>query len=84
MKVKVTLEVFSDAGRLLSKEALDIIGLSNEISQGAKNDIDICNYQRINSAIERQLLQAKISQTKPICKCGSKRIKKNGSTAPES
>lgn len=79
MKLKVTIEVFSDAGRLLSKDALEIINLSNQISQGAKADIDIDTYQRINSSVERQLLQAKLNQLKPECVCGNKRCKRNGS-----
>lgn len=79
MRLKITLEVFSDAGRLLSKEALEIINISNQISLGAKSDIDVGSYQKINSSIERQLLQAKLNQVKPECVCGSKRCKKNGS-----
>lgn len=79
MKLKITLEVFQDAGRLLSKETLEIINISNQINLGAKTDIDIDAYQRINSSLERQLLQAKLNQIKPQCVCGSKRYKKNGS-----
>lgn len=79
MKLKITLEVFSDANRLLSKETLEIINISNQISLGGKSDIDITSYQRINSSIERQLLQAKLNQTKPICECGNKHCKRNGS-----
>jgi hypothetical protein len=81
MKLKITLEVFSAAGRLLSKEAQEIINISNQISLGAKADIDIDTQQRINSSIERQLLQAKLNQTKPECSCGSKQCKKNGSVS---
>jgi len=80
MKLKLTIEVFSDTGRLLSKEALEIINISNQISLGAKSDIDVDNYQRINSSIERQLLQTKLNQLKPQCICGSKHYKRNGST----
>ena len=79
MKLKITLEVFSDANRLLSKEALEIINISSQINLGAKSDIDVDSYQKINSSIERQLLQAKLNQTKPECVCGSKQCKKNGS-----
>jgi hypothetical protein len=79
MKLKITLEVFQDAGKLLSKETLEIINISNQINLGAKTDIDIDTYQKINSSIERQLLQAKLNQLKPQCACGSKRYKKNGS-----
>lgn len=81
MKLKISLEVFSDANRLLSKETLEIINISNQINLGAKTDIDIDTYQRINSSVERQLLQAKLNQIKPECVCGSKRHKKNGSVA---
>jgi len=81
MKLKITLEVFSDANRLLSKEALEIINISNQISLGAKTDIDIDTSQRINSSIERQLLQAKLNQIKPQCACGSKKYKKNGTVS---
>ncbi|MBI4946744.1 MAG: hypothetical protein HY840_10115 [Bacteroidetes bacterium] len=79
MRLKITLEVFQDAGKLLSKETLEIINISNQINLGAKTDIDIDTYQRINSSLERQLLQAKLNQIKPQCVCGSKRYKKNGS-----
>jgi hypothetical protein len=79
MKLRVTLEVFSDANRLLSKEALEIINISSQISLGAKSGIDIGTYQRINSSIERNLLQAKLNQLKPECACGSKYCKRNGS-----
>lgn len=79
MKLRISLEVFSDANRLLSKETLEIINISNQINLGAKTDIDIDTYQRINSSLERQLLQAKLNQIKPQCVCGSKRYKKNGS-----
>lgn len=81
MKLKITLEVFQDAGRLLSKETLEIIHISNQINLGAKTDIDIDTYQRINSSIERQLLQSKLNQLKPECVCGNKRCKKNGSVS---
>lgn len=81
MRLKITLEVFSDAGRLLSKEAQEIINISNQISLGAKADIDIESQQRINSSIERQLLQAKLDQLKPECSCGNKQCKRNGSVA---
>jgi len=79
MKLRITLEVFSDANRLLSKQAQEIINISNQIDLGAKSDIEIDTYQKINSSIERQLLQAKLNQIKPICVCGSKHYKKNGS-----
>jgi hypothetical protein len=79
MKLRVTLEVFSDVNRLLSKEALEIINISNQVSLGAKSDIDIDTYQKINSSIEQQLLQAKLNQIKPECVCGNKHCKRNGS-----
>lgn len=79
MKLRITLEVFNDVNRLLSKEALEIINVNNQINLGAKSDIDIDTYQRINNSIERNLLQAKLNQLKPQCVCGSKHLKKNGS-----
>lgn len=46
MKLRVTLGVFSDANRLLSKEALEIININNQINLGAKSDIDVDSYQK--------------------------------------
>ena len=81
MRLKITVEIFEDGSRLLSKEALEIIKINKDISLGAKSDIDVEGYQRINRLIEGQLFQAKLNQIKFQCNCGSEEWKKNGSVS---
>lgn len=79
MRLKVTIEVFSDGGKELSKETVEIAKISNELELGAKTEVDVLRLRGVNQVIERSVLQAKIQEEPKGCECGSKRYKSNGS-----
>lgn len=79
MKLKVTVELFDDADKLLlSQQTQEVIELSRQIKKGAKTNMDIKQHQQINGFLEKAIFEAKLKNMVLQCSCGSKEVIRNG------
>ncbi len=58
MKIKVNVEIYDDAGKLLSTQAKELLGLPNEIGMGGDSGYGILESQTVEQTIQKTVLEA--------------------------
>lgn len=79
MKMKVTVELFDDADKLLlSQQTQEIIELNQQIQKGTKTNMDINQHRKVSNFIEKTIFEAKLKRMVLQCSCGNKDVIRNG------
>lgn len=58
MKLKINVELYDDAGNLLSTEAKELLGLPNQIGMGGDSGYGIGESQAVEQTIQKTVLEA--------------------------
>ena len=58
MKIKVNVEIYDDAGKLLSNQAKELLGLPDQIGMGGDSGYGIMESQAVEKTIQKAVLEA--------------------------
>ena len=58
MKIKVNVEIYDDAGTLLSTQAKELLGLPDQIGMGGDSGYGIGESQAVEQTIQKAVLEA--------------------------
>ena len=60
MKIKVNVEIYDDAGKLLSTQAKELLHLPNQIGMGGDSGYGIGESQAVEQTIQKTILEAQV------------------------
>lgn len=58
MKVKVNIEIYDEAGKLLSSQAKELLGLPDQIGMGGDSGYGIPESQVVDQTIQKAVVEA--------------------------
>jgi len=58
MKIKVNVEIYDEAGKLLSTQAKELLGLPDQIGMGGDSGYGIPESQAVEQTIQKAVLEA--------------------------